>query len=163
MNHTIILRNATRDDCRFIWELANDPLVRAVSFSSDEIPWEDHQKWFNAKLHDSQCLFYIAEDSAGKMLGQMRFELKNEGWVISLSIVQTFRGKGVGADMIKAGSRKLFDSNPEINKIHAYIKNENIASIHVFEKSGYKEIGPASINNDNDAVLMILERTGIHR
>lgn len=153
------LRKAGSKDCRFIWELANDPVVRSVSFSTDEIPWEKHQQWFIAKIQDPKCRFYVAENAFGEKLGQIRFELKAEGWVISLSIISKFRGKGLGSDLIKAGSQTMFDTDHKIKKIHAYIKNENISSIRVFEKSGYIKVGSASINHDNDAVLMVLERT----
>jgi len=34
------LRPVCADDCRMIWEWANDPLVRSQSFANDPIPWE---------------------------------------------------------------------------------------------------------------------------
>jgi len=151
----LILRKASEEDCRFIWELANDPVVRAVSFSSEEIPWEVHKKWFNARSQDPECLLYVAENSLNEKVGQIRFELKDEGWVISISIVKAFRGKSLGGDIIKAGSQMLFDSDPEIDKIYAYIKQENSASIHVFKKAGYEHAGFATVKEENDAVLMV--------
>jgi UDP-2,4-diacetamido-2,4,6-trideoxy-beta-L-altropyranose hydrolase len=120
-----------------------------------------HKKWFNARFQDPECLLYVAENLVQEKVGQIRFELKNEGWIISISIVKEFRGKGLGSDLIKAGSLMLFDSDPEIDRIHAYIKNENLASVHVFEKSGYKKVGSQSINSKNDAVLMLLDRKNI--
>ncbi|MGH9508910.1 MAG: UDP-2,4-diacetamido-2,4,6-trideoxy-beta-L-altropyranose hydrolase, partial [Terriglobales bacterium] len=50
------LRRATEQDCRLLWEWANDPDTRANSFSSELIPWDDHQRWFRAKLSDPACL-----------------------------------------------------------------------------------------------------------
>lgn len=149
-------RSAEDSDSKFVWELANDPLVRGVSFSSDLIPWEDHQVWFSGRLADENCLFYIVENDKGEKVGQIRFELKDEGWVISLSIVKEFRGHGLGSEIIRSGSHLLFDTKPETDKIFAYIKNDNIASVRVFEKAGYKHQGPASINCKGDAVLMCL-------
>ena len=151
----LILRKASEEDCRFIWELANEPVVRAVSFSSDEIPWEVHKKWFFPRLQNPKCLLYVVENSAHEKVGQLRFELKDEGWVISISIVEEFRGRSLGADIIKIGSQMLSDSDPEIDRIHAYIKQENSASIHVFKKAGYEHAGFATVKEENDAVLMV--------
>ncbi|MBI4644486.1 MAG: UDP-2,4-diacetamido-2,4,6-trideoxy-beta-L-altropyranose hydrolase, partial [Deltaproteobacteria bacterium] len=63
LNHlgleTITLRAAVKDDCRMLWEWANDPEVRKNSFSSDPIPWEQHVSWFESKLRDPGYLFFI--------------------------------------------------------------------------------------------------------
>lgn len=157
----IYLRDAKKDDCRFIWEIANDSVVREVSFSSDKIPWEEHQKWFNNKLQSSNCIFFIIESSSGASLGQIRFELTNEDWVISLSIAKSFRGQGLGSKIIRMGSRLFFKHKSQIDTINAYIKNDNGASIRVFEKSGYRDIGSASINSENDAIHMILKESNL--
>jgi UDP-2,4-diacetamido-2,4,6-trideoxy-beta-L-altropyranose hydrolase len=38
----ITLKRATQEDCRLIWKWANDPDVRAASFSSKPIPYDTH-------------------------------------------------------------------------------------------------------------------------
>jgi len=155
----IFLRNATEGDCRFIWESANDPVVRAVSFSSDEISWEVHKKWFEKKLAEQSTLLLIAENKQKEKIGQLRFEKKTEGYVISVSLVEKFRGKGLGSLLIQLGSEKLFRTFPSADRINAYIKPENVSSVRSFEKAGYKDAGFATINEKNDAVLMVKRNT----
>ncbi len=155
----MFLRNATEDDCRFIWESANDPVVRSVSFSSDEIPWEVHKAWFEKKLTEPLTLLLIAEDEQKEKIGQLRFEKKPEGYVISVSLVEQFRGKGLGSSLIQLGSEKLFQTFPEVDKINAYIKPKNQSSVHSFEKAGYNDAGFATLNEKNDAVLMVKRNT----
>lgn len=157
----IYLREAEKADCRFIWEVANDSEVREVSFSSEKIPWKEHQKWFNDKLQSSNCIFFIIETSSGDSLGQIRFELSSEDWVISLSIAKSFRGQGLGCKIVRMGSRLFFKYKSQIDTINAYIKNDNGASIRVFEKSGYTTVGSASINSENDAIHMILKESNL--
>lgn len=155
----VVLRKATLEDSRFVWKLANDSKVRDVSFSLEPIPWESHKNWFLTKLEDANCQFLIAENQAGTKIGQVRFDLKEEGdWVISLSIVEEFRGQGFGRQVIDLGSELLLKKHLDVNKIYAYIKNDNLASIRVFEKANYKTVGQATVNSKHDAVLMVLEK-----
>ena len=157
------LRIVRPDDIKFIWELANDAEVRAVSFSHASIPWDDHEKWFTAKIKDEGCRFYVAESSSKEKIGQVRFEKKTEGWVISLSIVREFRGKGFGAELIKSASKSFLSDLPQADGILAYIKNDNAASIRAFEKAGYQNAGKASINLPDDAVMMKLNTDFLQR
>jgi len=153
------LRRVRENDCRLLWEWANDPDVRAVSFSSEPIPWEEHLRWFNFKLSDSDCLFLIAEDSTGIPVGQVRFDKvrKNEA-VISVSVDRENRGKGYGSTIIQLASQKLFDLT-EIHVIHAYMKQNNEASIRAFMKAGYQESG-ATIISGHQTVHLVLQRQG---
>jgi UDP-2,4-diacetamido-2,4,6-trideoxy-beta-L-altropyranose hydrolase len=156
---SVRLRRVREDDCRLLWEWANDPEVRAVSFSSESIPWEAHLRWFNAKLGNSGCLLLIAEDSAGVPIGQVRFDVvrKNEA-VISVSVDRENRGKGFGSTIIRLASQKLCDLT-EINVIHAYIKQNNEASFRAFMKAGYKESGVTMISG-HQAVHLVFQKQG---
>jgi UDP-2,4-diacetamido-2,4,6-trideoxy-beta-L-altropyranose hydrolase len=156
---SVRLRRVREDDCRLLWEWANDPEVRAVSFSSESIPWEEHLRWFNAKLGNSGCLLLIAEDSAGVPIGQVRFDVvrKNEA-VISVSVDRENRGKGFGSTIIRLASQKLCDLT-EINVIHAYIKQNNEASFRAFMKAGYRESGVTMISG-HQAVHLVFQKQG---
>jgi len=156
---SVRLRRVHEDDCRLLWEWANDPDVRAVSFSSEPIPWEEHLRWFNSKLGNSGCLLLIAEDGAGVPIGQVRFDVvrKNEA-VISVSVDRENRGKGLGSTIIRLASQRLFDLT-EINVIHAYIKQNNEASFRAFMKAGYKESGVTTISG-HQAVHLVFQKQG---
>ena len=55
-----MLREAQRSDSYQIWQWANDPVVRASSFSPDPIPWETHVAWFESQLQNPNSLFFVA-------------------------------------------------------------------------------------------------------
>ena len=62
------LRDIVAGDVRLLWEWANDPITRAASFSSTPIPWGSHADWFDQKLKDEKCLFFIAFDHNSRNL-----------------------------------------------------------------------------------------------
>lgn len=138
------LRQADENDCRLIWEWANDPQARAVSFSQELIPWEEHVQWFTTKLHSPSCYFYVATDSNGVPVGQIRYDLDGREAVVSVSLAPGARGKGTGSALIAAGSRAFFQAS-EANVIHAYIKPGNEPSVRAFLKAGYRSAPTAQV------------------
>ena len=143
-------------DAEFLWKLANDTEVRAVSFSTDAIKWEDHIKWLKSKLNSQSCLFYIAYNSENFPVGQVRYDITNNEAVISISLVKEFRGKGYGSTMIKVSVERLFKLT-NVVKIHAYIKPTNIASIFAFLKADFKTIRLITYQNQK-VIDLILDR-----
>jgi L-amino acid N-acyltransferase YncA len=75
---TVGLRPAGREDCRLLWELRNDPETREASFKTDPIPFEDHQRWFEAKLDSAEIRIFIVQDPSGRGIGYVRFHLEGE-------------------------------------------------------------------------------------
>lgn len=146
--HTVIrhlesiqLRPVREDDCDILWQWANDPLVRAVSFSSEPILRNDHVRWLVNKLSDRNCVFYIVLDENSVPVGQIRYEMTGDRRAtISASIAASFRGRGYGLQAIRSGCQALFRASA-VETIDAYIKPSNLASIHVFLKSGFENRG----------------------
>jgi UDP-2,4-diacetamido-2,4,6-trideoxy-beta-L-altropyranose hydrolase len=134
------LRRARGEDCRLIWEWANDPELRAVSFSSEPIPWENHVRWYAGKSVHPACFFYVATNGCGQPIGQVRFELANHEAVISVSLAPSSRGKGYGTALIVRGIEQFF-SESGADLIHAYIKTDNSTSVRAFEKADFKDAG----------------------
>jgi RimJ/RimL family protein N-acetyltransferase len=134
------LRQISAEDCRIVWEWSNDPEVRAVSFSSEAIPYEHHVAWFESKLNDPRCYFYIAENSNHEPVGQVRYEREGSEATISISLDRKFRGKGYGPTLLRLASQKFFEVS-DVEVIHAYIKEGNEASIGAFKKAGFVSVG----------------------
>lgn len=134
------LRQVSEEDCRLIWTWANDPEVRAVSFSSDAILYEDHFTWFESKLNDPSCYFFIAENSNDEPVGQVRYEREGTEATISISLDRKFRGKGYGPSLLRFASQKFFET-ADVEVIHAYIKEGNEASVGAFKKAGFVSVG----------------------
>lgn len=150
LNHldsgAVKLRKASRNDCKLIWELANDPVIRDASFSNAFIPWEDHVKWFETQLNDPHFYFYIIMDASEIPIGSVRFDVSDAETVVSASIGSPFRGKGYGTAALRLAVNELFKS-ARIEQIHAYIKPENKISVSAFINAGFKEIAAGKTNN----------------
>ena len=140
------LRDVLQDDCELIWRWANDPEVRAVSFSSDYISYDEHKKWFDKKLRDPECIFWIAMDEEDKPFGQVRFDARQNGSVdISISLGKEYRGQNYGSILLDIAVERLFNTTTK-KEVHAYIKPENVRSIRAFEKARFKWLGMKEIN-----------------
>lgn len=138
-NQPFRLRPVREEDCKLIWEWANEPGARAASFSEEIIPWEDHLAWFNSKLQDPNCFLYIAVNRDEKPIGQVRYDINDTEAVISVNLEKESRGKGYGNLLIGMSAKRLF-SSAKIDAIHAFIKAENATSIRAFLKAGYEEV-----------------------
>ncbi len=129
----LTLRPVAEADCQTVWDLANDPEVRAMSFHSEPIPWETHHAWFRARLADPGTVFFLAQDEAGNPAGQVRFQ---DG-VISVSLARDFRGLGLGAGLIARGCEEYLKAHPGIRVI-ARIRKENEGSVRSFVQAGFR-------------------------
>ena len=69
----IALRPAREEDCRRVFEWANDPVTRAASFRSAPIPFADHERWYGDSLRGERRHLRIAE-VAGEAVGLVRFD-----------------------------------------------------------------------------------------
>ncbi len=151
------LRAAERGDRKLLWEWANDPEVRAVSFHSDPIPWEDHVRWFDRKLADADCVLYIACDDLGHPIGQVRFDLDESKAKVSISLDRGSRGRGLGAQVLRAACREFFSLRRRTT-VDAWIKPDNDASLSAFRKVGFGIHGRETVNGCAAMHLVLEER-----
>jgi UDP-2,4-diacetamido-2,4,6-trideoxy-beta-L-altropyranose hydrolase len=134
-------RRARAEDRRLLWEWANDPKVRAASFSSTLIPWETHVDWFAQKLASDKSLLLIAEDEQAVPFGQIRFDFRQRGEAdLNISLTAEKQGCGLAVPVIQAGIRELF-ANSNCSRVHAFVKLENVPSSKAFERAGFVRIG----------------------
>ncbi len=158
MGDFLSLRPVCADDCRQVWEWANDPEVRAVSFSTEPIPWETHVRWFAARLQAAGCHWYIAGDDQERPIGQIRYEVRDDAAVVSLSLARNARGRGYGSRLLALGTSQILNSLP-VHTIHAYVKPDNVASRRAFVKAGFADAGATRVG-DCDAIHFVLKREG---
>jgi UDP-2,4-diacetamido-2,4,6-trideoxy-beta-L-altropyranose hydrolase len=130
------IRRATAADCKALWELANDPAVRASAFSTEAIPWQDHVAWFESKMRTATCHMLIGE-AQGVLVGQVRFDERTDGQgEIHVSVEKEFRGEGIGSRLIDLAVREVFASTG-LSSIHAHILPQNVPSQRAFEKAAF--------------------------
>ena len=153
------LRPAREEDCRMLWEWANDPAVRAVSFSTEPIPWERHVAWFRAKREDPGCLLLIATAGDETPVGQARFDVAGNAATLSISLDAAFRGKGYGPQIIEAASLALFGERSGVGTIHAYVRPDNETSRRAFVKAGWTNRGETVVGGGQRALHFAHQRS----
>ena len=162
----LVFREATREDSNRLWQWRNESTVRQGAFQSHEIPWSEHEAWFDRSLSDRLVDIWIVETGAGESVGPVRFNFDSMGTqaTISISVSPPFRGRGWGTAIIEAACRRAFLSD-DIQQIAAWIKPENESSLAAFSKAGFSEEREGSQTqitihsvDDQAAIRMILRR-----
>lgn len=145
---SLSLRKLQESDCRLLFEWANDLDTRQNAINTKTISWKDHVVWFDSKINSDDTKIFILEDNATP-LGQVRYDLKEERWIISYSIDARFRGRGLGTQVIRL-------SLPYMKGyvVSAAVKPDNKPSIRVFESLNFQKKPDVAINNE---VLYIYE------
>lgn len=129
-------RRANPDDALLYFNWANEEAVRNNSFNSAVIKWEDHIKWFNARLESNNTDLLIFFDLDDKPVGQVRIENNADETVIGISVDTAFRGKSLSSKMLLMATKDFFARHPD-QVIAAYIKTENISSYKAFCQAGF--------------------------
>lgn len=149
------LRPATEGDSHLLWEWANDSQVRAASFSSEPISWNAHIEWFTQKLHEQGCWIWIAEVDEKQPVGQVRVDAQSAEPEIHISVAKGWRGHGLASQLIRQATQSFLESERR-NRLHAYIKPDNMASLRAFEKEGFRQAGVRRVRG-NEAVHLVYE------
>ena len=131
------LRKATIDDAQLLFDWTNDYEVRATAVIKKKIEWDEHVNWLTNKLQNNQSHIYILIDDNNENIGVIRFDKNNDAFVISYSIDKLHRGKGMGYLILQFGIKKILKKEPQC-KFVASVQTNNIASIKIFEKLGFR-------------------------
>jgi spore coat polysaccharide biosynthesis predicted glycosyltransferase SpsG/GNAT superfamily N-acetyltransferase len=137
----LVARAATLADSRQLWQWRNDPVTRAGSRSSAEVPWEDHVGWLTASLTRVDRVLLVVEDPVGPV-GTLRWDLESEGeWEVSVTVSPQRRGQSLARPLLRAGEMALSEQarsgRTEVTAYLAVVHCDNGASIRLFESSGY--------------------------
>jgi UDP-2,4-diacetamido-2,4,6-trideoxy-beta-L-altropyranose hydrolase len=150
------LRRTTDSDCEVFWEWANDAEARAASFNGKMISWEDHEKWFQAKLDDPKAMFYTAMNRDGVPIGEIRYQVNDKRAVLSISLDARFRGGGWGQKILAVGAERIFQDTG-VEFIDAYVKPTNLVSLKLFAGAGFQRLPPKVIE-EQEGIHFVLER-----
>jgi RimJ/RimL family protein N-acetyltransferase len=130
----LFLKEAISEDAELLFDWANEISVRNNSIDQNPIIWENHLKWFNEKITNTNTKIFILTNSLEK-LGQIRIDLIDSHWFIDYSISKQYRGNGLGKDIIRLVLNKF-----KTYKFKATVKKQNIASLTIFIHLGFKKI-----------------------
>ena len=128
-------RKASLADEKLYYDWVTDPSVRKFSLNSNDITREEHHHWFKNSIANEEILMLIFHNDLNE-IGQVRIQKKEEA-IISVSIDSRERGKGYASKIIRTSIIEFCKING-LQKMVAYIKKENEASVAVFTKLGFE-------------------------
>ncbi len=149
----ISIRIVQPDDVKNVFELSNKEYVRQYSINKNLIKWEDHINWFKNTINREDVEFYIVCDSDSNFLGQVRFNIEHSDAIISISLCESIKGKGLGKIILYKSIHKVLSINDNIQRVIAFISKENIASKKLFEGAGFD-----NVDVENDIMRYELQR-----
>ncbi len=130
-------RLARMDDEALILRWANGPPVRKNAFVFNAIGTAAARVWFSRLLRDPEhCRLYMVETEDGFPVGQVRFELSDEGWEIDYSLDADARGRGLEKPLLQTAILALrAHTNGVI--LFGRVKDSNAASRRIFDALGF--------------------------
>lgn len=135
---------ATAGDAGEVLDLANDPVVRANSMSTEPIPLETHSAWLVDRMeHPDTAMTLLAWD-AGTLAGQVRFDRAGDEAEISISIAGPFRGLGWSPLLLRRALRIVDEAWPGCTTLVARVRAENVASQRLFKRAGFVLTDPTA-------------------
>jgi UDP-2,4-diacetamido-2,4,6-trideoxy-beta-L-altropyranose hydrolase len=138
------LRDAHADDARLLWNWANDPAVRAASFSSQAISWDEHCQWMARTLRDEESRIWVVEEN-GCPLGTIRARKTSEDRAeLAITVAPELRGQGSAPWLIRKGVERTVEMWG-LSELEALIKPKNTSSIKAFESAGFQFNGVTTV------------------
>lgn len=136
---TVTVRPAVDSDSESVWTWRNDPVTRAVSVTTDEIPWDGHQRWFAAVRADPGRHLLVGL-VADEPIGVVRFDRLDEPgrWEVSVNLAPSARGRGLAVPLLTAGHDWLVAAEGPA-EVTALVQADNEASQRTFRRAGYVE------------------------
>lgn len=129
------IRRATDRDASALLGIANDPVTRAASRSTDVIGPDEHLTWLQSVLRGGQTPFWVAE-SAGLVVGQVRFADLGDAWELGYGLDPIARGLGWSASLVAEGIRRV-RGHRDI-PIVAVVGDGNEISRHMLRGLGFR-------------------------
>ena len=143
-NHSFYLKKCQKNNDGLLFRWANESGNRKNSFNSKIITWSEHQKWLHVALKDNNTLIYIAYDSYGCPIGQVRFNsrkrnksIRDKHAYIDISLDKSFRGQGLSSPILKRAIGEMQSEWSCINLVVAEVLVTNKVSNLLFAKNGF--------------------------
>ena len=141
-----IIRPATMDDAKRVWEIRNDPAVRRNSSNQDVIQLENHLGWFENKYFNQEGNFCFVLELGSEVIGYCRYDQDDAGnLVVSIALDSIYHGRGLGFLLLA----RTIEHLPMGGRILATVLKNNPASFRIFEKQGFE-----TINEDGQSFHM---------
>ena len=134
---TLALRPAVAADAGSVLTWRNDERTRRYSGEGVVIASDDHVAWFAALLADDSRKMLIAEEE-GIAAGVLRYDIEGHVAAVSIFLVPGNHGRGLGKRILAAGEKWLSRAFPAVHELKAVVREDNVASLSVFEAAGFE-------------------------
>jgi UDP-2,4-diacetamido-2,4,6-trideoxy-beta-L-altropyranose hydrolase len=136
----VSFRRATLKDAHSSWRWRDHPSTRRFSVDPAPVPWSTHERWWSNSIASEERILLVAA-SRGSDLGILRYDLEGSTATVSIYLDPGLAGLGLGTVILREGTAWLAANAPSVDRIHAVILPENLASVRSFRAAGYDPTG----------------------
>lgn len=167
MDKTIKIVPVSKNDKsgKLIMEWRNDPITRKMFFNGNIKMWDDFKIEFHQHYFKNIPLFAEFDNQKIAFVSFVRYNDHNDEnttYSISININPQFRGKGYASKIIDESIKYIVENHPDIKKVIAEVKKENIPSHKTFIKSNFIWINDYEKDIDNVKVCISKYEFNIH-
>ncbi len=141
-NHEFSIRQVTGADCYELWIWRNEEVTRRMSRNQSLIPWQEHYRWFQQSLENSNRIMLIGtiETNPVSSVRYDRINFEDSSLEISISVAREWRGRGIAQRSIATSLSCARARFPHSELVVANIRVVNFASINAFRQCGFREV-----------------------
>lgn len=149
MTFELHIRNANSSDSRFVLNLRNSRSGLRWSESGEKVSLESHKIWYSQILSSVTTNLFIGEkisESGWRSIrvGFVRFDEYQPGsWLVSIAVVESHRGKGVGRQILQLGLSAMGGILGSPADVVARVHKDNSPSLRLFHSLGFRTIHQA--------------------
>jgi RimJ/RimL family protein N-acetyltransferase len=140
----VSLRPVTAADSRRLWELRNEETVRRVSFGTEPIPFDRHQRWLAARLAAAAPPMFMVDAPNAGAVGYVRFDAAGAELHVSVALAAEARGRGLGPAALRAAMSALRAGGLR-QPVVALVRSDNPRSVGAFLRAGFVPAGERPI------------------
>jgi RimJ/RimL family protein N-acetyltransferase len=139
-------------DASLLWRWANDAETRRRSFNPAPIPYAAHLAWLEARLAAAASSLWIVSDERGPV-GQVRLDVADDVAEVSLAVAPERRGQGLGTAVLREALAAAATQWRGGLRLRAQVFADNVASLRLFRRCGFQEVGTRPGTETNVVVL----------
>jgi len=129
----IFLRPVVESDCESVYRWQSQTDNRRYFRNPDVPEWSEHSAWFARHIESGAWSRIIVRHK--KSVGIIRLQSRGSGYEVSILIDKEHQGQGIAQAALGLLGMEKSDVS-----LYAEIHNENIASVRLFEKAGFRPL-----------------------
>ncbi|NMZ44365.1 UDP-2,4-diacetamido-2,4,6-trideoxy-beta-L-altropyranose hydrolase [Pseudomonas oryzihabitans] len=134
----LLLRPATLEDARLLFEGRNAERVRQASVNTAPIGWEQHLAWLQQVLAQPERRLLLIGETLDGPVGVLRYDrLEGLRAEVSIYLLPERLGQGWGEHLLSGGEQAVRRHWIDLESIAAQVRPGNLASLQLFQRAGF--------------------------